>query len=92
MARQIFDSGMKIKVVNGSIEQMEKVFFSPDQKDPMKSLQFYQAECDSNIQIALKAAKIMEETHCEEVDLIRDNFEALSVNIGSSAVADLARR
>jgi hypothetical protein len=34
----------------------------------------------------------MEKTHCEEVALIRDNFEALSVSIGSSNVADLARK
>lgn len=30
MASQMFDAGMKIKVVNGSIEQMEKVFFSSE--------------------------------------------------------------
>jgi hypothetical protein len=38
MAKQMFDAGMKIKVVNGSIEQMERVFFSPDSKEPMKAL------------------------------------------------------
>lgn len=49
----------------------------------MKALQFYPTECQSNIDIAEIAAKIMEETHCKEVALIRDHFEALSVNIGS---------
>jgi hypothetical protein len=49
MAKQMFDAGMKVKVVNGSIEQMEKVFFSPDSLEPMKALQFYPAECESNI-------------------------------------------
>lgn len=34
----------------------------------------------------------MEKTHCEEVALIKDNFEALSTSIGSSNVADLARK
>lgn len=30
MAKQMFDAAMKIKVVNGSIEQMEKTLFSEE--------------------------------------------------------------
>jgi hypothetical protein len=52
MAKQMFDAGMKIKVVNGSIEQMEKVFFSGGTSELMKALKFYPAECESNIEIA----------------------------------------
>ena len=34
----------------------------------------------------------MEKVHSEEVALIRENFEALCTSIGSSNVADLARK
>jgi hypothetical protein len=30
MAKNMFDAGMKIKVVTGSIEKMEKTIFSPE--------------------------------------------------------------
>jgi hypothetical protein len=83
MAKQMFDAAMKIKVVHGSIEQMEKTLFADGQTEPMRLLSVYASECRGNIEIAKKAAEIMSKTHSEEVNLIRDNFEALCADMGS---------
>jgi hypothetical protein len=34
----MFDAGMKIKVVKGSIEHMEVILFGEDAKEPMKAI------------------------------------------------------
>lgn len=59
----MFNAAMKLKVIDSSIDQLEKTMFAPEAKEPLKAIQCYVKECEGNTKVAEEVALSLANVH-----------------------------